>query len=205
MPGQASYNLSTAFLPNLPGYSGAGTPALNASINGATSAMGGFSQNDRSQLEQLLGGGQNALNTYAKGAMSAAMPGLNSQLQQQQESDIRRGISTGDLGTSYEGDLYSAFQRNLSNAVAGQSMNLYGTQLGATEGLYNNDTSNYLNMMYANRNYQTGQDNAKRQRNAGLWGTIGSGLGALAGSFGGPGGMAAGAGLGGSIGSSFGA
>lgn len=163
------------------GYNGAGTPNLNLSINSATSTEGGYANQDRSQLEDQLAGGQSALNKYAQSAMSSAMPGLYSALQGQRESNVRRGVSTGDLGTSYEGDIYSSFQRNLSNAIGQQSMNLYGTQLGAEQNLNQMDTSNYNDMMYANRDYQTGRDNAKRQRNSNLWGGIMGAVGGAAG------------------------
>lgn len=176
-----------------------GVPGMDASINTATNQAGANSAQDRSQLESLLnGGGQSALDTYAQGAMSSAMPGLNAELQKQAESNIRSGTSTGDLGTSFEGDLYSAFQRNMSNAIAGQSMNLYNTNVGANEGLYNTDTSNYMDAMYANRDFAQGQENARKKRNAGLWGGVLGAVGAI-------GGGAAGGGQGAQTGAQIGA
>src|SRR5690606_7051910 len=47
----------------------------------------------------------------------------------------RRGIGTGDLGTTYEGNLASAFQQNIADAVAQQALGLYGQRLGAAGNL----------------------------------------------------------------------
>ena len=48
---------------------------------------------------------------------SAAMPAFNSRLQDVQEGAIRRGLYGGNLPTSYEGDLASAFQKNIANTA----------------------------------------------------------------------------------------
>lgn len=63
--------------------------------------------------------GMDQLRTAVSSLYSSALPQFNAQLQGVRENAIRRGISTGDLGTRYEGDLASAFQQNLTNAVNG--------------------------------------------------------------------------------------
>lgn len=70
-------------------------------------------------------GWKSAFNDTAGAFLSSQMPALMQSLQGTRENAIRRGISTGDLGTSNEGDVYSAFQRNLANVLGGLSMQGY--------------------------------------------------------------------------------
>src|SRR5689334_11160761 len=62
-------------------------------------------------------------NDYIQRAVSAfassATPQFERDLQDVRENAIQRGVSNGGLGTSYEGDVFSAFQKNIANA-AGQ-------------------------------------------------------------------------------------
>lgn len=118
-------------------------------------------------------GWEDAFNKTAGATINNALPGLRQGLQLTREDAIRRGVSTGDLGTSNEGDFVSAWQRNLSNAMAGQSLNAY-------EGNQNN----YLDLLTgamdrntAQQNYQNEQNAQAKKRKGGLLG----GLGALAG------------------------
>jgi len=169
----------------------------DGAIKTATATAGTNAGQDRNQYLTLMGGGQQALDTSISSAMSAAMPSFMHQMQNVQESGVRRGISTGDLGTSFEGDTASAFQKNIANAAGSQAMNLFGTQLGAAQNQANTDQNQYLDMLTGNRDYEMAQQNAKRQKSAGLFG----GLGALAGGMiGGP----TGAQIGGAIGSGVG-
>ena len=85
----------------------------NVQLGAANSNLGANTGQSWEQTQALLGGGQDALNKWAQSAMSSAMPGLQAQLQQSQEGAQRRGISTGDLGTSYQGDVLGAFQKNI--------------------------------------------------------------------------------------------
>lgn len=133
-----------------------------------------------------IGGATQALKTMTEGTVSSAMPSFYQALQGIREGAVRRGISTGDLGTSYEGDLASAFQRNTANAVAGQA-----------EGLYQGNMNRYTDLVTGQRDYDTAQANARRKRNAGLWGTLGTIGGTL---IGGP----AGGAIGGALGSTLG-
>lgn len=147
-------------------------------------------------IQQLLAGltssagspgyGQAALNASTNAAVGSAMPSFMQALQGTKENEVARGISTGDLGTSFEGDLASAFQRNIANATAGQAENMF--QFG--QGMY-------ADLLTGTQDYNTAQSNAKRQSNSGLFGAIGTGLGAA---FGGQ----AGAGIGGTIGAGVG-
>lgn len=139
--------------------------------------------------------GQDAITKYTQAAISSAMPGFNAQLQGVRENAIARGASTGDLGTSYEGDLASAFQRNISNSVASHATDVYeqgqNREAGLVTGQMDRDT--------ANQNYG-------RQRKAGVYGAVGSLLGGWAGgrNGGGPQGAATGAATGGTLGRAIG-
>jgi len=138
----------------------------------ATLQAGQQATQDRGQFESLLSGGQSALNNYAQAAMSSAMPNLDAQLQQVEESAQRRGVSNGGLATSYQGDVFGAFQKNLANAVAGQSMNLYGTQLGATQGQLNTDTSNFGSGLTAAQNLVEARNARRRAAQGSLYGGL---------------------------------
>lgn len=162
---------------------------------------------DRQQLQSQLAGGQDALTKSLQAAFSAAMPTYFKNLQSLRESNVARGAGTGGLGTTTEGDLTSAFQRNLANAAGSQAMNLYNTQTSALGSLLNSDNqqnSEYASMLGGERDYETEQANARKQRKGGLFGGIGSLLGGVA-SFLIPGGQSGAlAGLGSSIGGALG-
>ena len=79
--------------------------------------------------------------TILQSYVAGAMPQFMQQLQGVRENAVQRGISTGDLGTAYEGSLASAFQRNIASKAA----DLYGTRLGAAGQLYGQDSANALN------------------------------------------------------------
>lgn len=136
--------------------------------------------------------GQAALTSSIQAAMSAAMPQFQTSLQGVREGAVRRGLSTGDLGTTAEGDLASAFQQHIADAAGSQAMGLYQTNAG----LYDSGQNRYLDVLAGNRDYQQADANAKRQRRAGTLGAIGAAAG---GYFGGP----AGAQIGASLGSNF--
>ena len=142
------------------------------------------SDESRNRYLDALGGGQDALNESVRAAMSAAMPALEGSLQGSRESAIRRGITTGDLGTSYEGDIYSAFQRNIANSVGQQALGLYGTQLGGYGNVYDTDTelaqssrNRYLDILAGNRDADVARQNAKNASKG--RGLLGLGIGPL--------------------------
>ena len=91
---------------------------------------------------------------------SERMPGFQSELQQAREGAIRRGATGGDLGTSYEGDIISAFDRNTKNTAGRFAMDNYNTS-----------RERYLDLLTGQRDYDTAQANAKRKR-GGLFGKI---------------------------------
>lgn len=123
--------------------------------------------------------------TKSVGAQTtAAMPQFLSELQGIREGAVRRGIGGGELGTSYEGDLASAFQRNVATQVAGKSYDAFQSS-----------RDRYLDLLTGQRDYETAQANAKRKR-GGLFGKI---IGGVAGSFLGPFGAAAGEKIGGNL------
>lgn len=139
------------------------------------------------------GGWEDAFNKTAGATIQNALPDLRNGLQMTRENAIRRGVSTGDYGTSAEGDLTSAWQRNLSNALAGQA-----------ENAYENNQSRFLALLTGGMDRQTAAENARKKAKAGLWGGIGTVAGGIIGSaF--PGvGTGVGATIGGSIGSGLG-
>lgn len=139
-------------------------------------------------------GATDALNTWVTGATQSAMPSFYQALQGIRESAVRRGISTGDLGTSNEGDLASAFQRNIAGATAQQATSLYES-----------GRNNYLDLLTGQRDYETDQANARRRRRGGVGNAIGGAIGGIGGFLiGGPAGAALGAKAGGSIGAAVG-
>ncbi len=158
----------------------------------------------RGRFEDILGEGQGSLEESVKSAMSAAMPDFRKAMEGVQESEVNRGIGLGDeksgggLGTSYEGDLQSAFQRNIANAAGQQALGLYGTRVGGASALYGLDTESA--MFGRNRYMQLlgGEAANARRRQAGLFGTIGAVAGGAAG---GPTGAQEGGSLGSAIGS----
>lgn len=138
--------------------------------------------------------GQAALTRTVGATVQQAMPSFYSALQNIRESAVRRGISTGDLGTSYEGDLASAFQNNIANATASQAVH----QDDARE-------NNYLDLLSGQADRQTAADNRRRSRRGGLGAALGGLAGGIGGFFlGGPGGGMAGASAGSSLGSRIG-
>ena len=101
--------------------------------------------NDALDSEANGQGWKTAFNDTAASFLNQQMPSFLKTLQMTREDGIRRGISTGDLGTSSEGDLVSAFQQHLSNTLGGlasdnynQSRNRY---LGLLGSEYDADTA----------------------------------------------------------------
>lgn len=123
--------------------------------------------------EQGGGGFTDAFNQTAGAFLSNAMPQFQQNLQMTRENGIRRGISTGDLGTSTEGDLTSAFQRNLANALGGL----------ASQG-YENRRNRILDIISGK--VGSAQDELDQTQN--FWGGLAQGGLKLAGSYFGAGG-----------------
>lgn len=169
-------------------------------------------EGSRKQYEDILNGGQGALNDYVRSAISSGMPEFDKSLQDIRESSVRRGVGNGGLGTSYEGDLASAFERNIANATAGQAMNLYNTRAGGAANLYGTDVyrsegsrSRLLDILSGQRDYELAQENAKRKKKGGLFGALGGIVGGVGGFLlGGPEGAYAGARIGSGAGSAIG-
>jgi hypothetical protein len=151
----AGYSLGSAI-----GGGGGGSKG-DPAMSQAAKQYGGYASADRNRFLDILGGGQNALDTSARSAVSSAMPQFQSQLQGLRESAIRRGASNGDLATSYEGDLASAFDRNLTNSIGSQAAGLYGTQVGAAGQLAQNSSNTFLDLLAGNRDAKQAQDNNK--------------------------------------------
>lgn len=161
------------------------------------STEGGRAGRAYQQYQDQFSGGQDELEESIRSSVSAAMPEFRQGMQGVQESEIRRGVGVGGLGTSYEGDLESAFQRNIANAAGAQALNLYNTKLGTAAQMYESGENRYLGLLSGNRDYETALQNQNRKRKSGLMG----GLGALAGGIiGGPFGAELGAGIGSGLG-----
>lgn len=133
----------------------------------------------RARFSDFLGGGESELNRYIQGAVSAGMPEFNRNLQGVRENAIARGIGGGGLGTSYEGDLASAFHRNISNSAAGQAMNLYNTRAGGYQDLYGTDVelaegsrNRYLDILGGQADRDQAAQNAKRKKILGIFGFL---------------------------------
>lgn len=190
-PGMTPTQNNGAFTQNL---------STTGRMSAATLQAGQEAQQGRNQYEQMLGQGQNALNTMATAAMNAAMPNFDAQLQQLNESAQRRGISNGGLSTSYQGDLASAMQKNIANAVGAQALGLYGTQLGSVQNQMNTDFSNYGSGLQ--NAYDIAQ--SRKSKKSGLFGGIGGALGGILGNVGGPIGSIFGDSVGSSLGAALG-
>lgn len=154
-----------------------GNNPYSPQINQSMGTLQNNANQSWNQTQSMLGGGQNALNQYAQSAMASAMPGLQQSLQQTNENNVARGISTGGLGTSYQGDVYGAFQKNLANSIGQQSMNLYGTQLGANENMYGLNQNAYLNQLNQANNQGIAANKWQNNQNQGFFGQLGGLLG----------------------------
>lgn len=90
--------------------------------------------------------------------MNQQLPKLRSSLQLSREDAIRRGISTGDLGTSNEGDITTAWGQNISNTLGGMAM----------QG-YENNRNRYLDLLTGGMDRD--QSNKNNQNN--MWANLG--------------------------------
>lgn len=90
---------------------------MDAKRNRLNSARQGL--DEELAYERGGGGFQKAFSDTAGSFLKSAMPQFRENLQLTREDGQRRGIGTGDLGTSNEGDLTSAFQRNLATSLGG--------------------------------------------------------------------------------------
>lgn len=119
-------------------------------------------------------GWKSAFNTTAGSMLAGALPQMRQDMQMTREDGIRRGISTGDLGTSYEGDVMSSWGKNLANAFAGTAMSGY-----------ENSRNRYLDLITGTIDREDSNRNADKNRRAALWGAgisaVGQAAGAAAG------------------------
>jgi len=117
---------------------------------------------DRGQIDQQINYEQNgtgfadAFKQTAGSFLQDQMPGFMKNLQLTREDGIRRGISTGDLGTSTEGDLTSAFQRNIANALGGLSLQGYEGSRNRIMDLLSGKTGMDINDLNSQYNFLGG-------------------------------------------------
>lgn len=102
--------------------------------------------------------------------VSTRMPAFQGALQDAREGAIRRGVTGGDLGTSYEGDIISAFDRNTKNEIGGRALDTF-----------ENSRGRYLDLLTGQRDYDLAKENAKRKRGGFLGGLVGTLGGAVLG------------------------
>jgi hypothetical protein len=148
----------------------------------ATTDAGHYADEDRNRFLGALDGGQEALNTSTQAAVSSAMPAFQQQLQGIRESAERRGISNGEVATNYEGDLASAFDRNIANATASHATDIQGQKVGALGGLQSEERNQYLDLLSGNLDRQQEEKNRKQSFWNGLIGAAGGAAGAYFGS-----------------------
>jgi hypothetical protein len=166
---------------------GGGKKRVNATADAygaATTDSGNYATEDRNRFLDSLNGGQEALNTSTQAAMSSAMPQFQQQLQGIREGAERRGISNGEVATNYEGDLASAFQRNIANSVGSQAVALQGQKTQALGGLQSEERNQYLDLLSGNLDRQQQEKNRKQSFWNGIIGAAGTAAGAYASSFG---------------------
>jgi hypothetical protein len=127
--------------------------------------------------------------------------------------DLRgQQVGMGRLDTGFatedEDRLITGGIRNLNNEIAGRSMQAAGMDWQRIQGIGGaamHYGDNYLDLVSGGLDRYTAEENAKRSRKKGIFGAIGTGLGAIGGfALGGPAGAAAGARIGGSMGGGFG-
>ncbi len=149
----------------VPAAIGLGRSLLRKKGGGGGGGGGYYEQLLRRQIDQER---PEAANDYImqtlQSAESEAMPKFQGALQDIRENAIRRGITGGDLGTSYEGDLASAFDQNIKD-VGGRYA------YDAFQGSRNR----YLDLITGQLDRETARKNAQKS----MWGDIiGAGLGA---------------------------
>lgn len=105
--------------------------------------------------------GSEQLSQLIQSQVSSAMPQFNKALGGVRENAIQRGLSTGDLGTSYEGDLASSFQKHIADSVAGQAYNLF-----------QGNRNTYLDLLTGGMDREDDAQNQSRNRKAGLVGGL---------------------------------
>lgn len=174
----AGYGLASS----LGGGGGDSGGSSGGNLNAATAQQGQYATQDRNRYLDALNGGQEAVNTSTKAAVDSALPSFMQNLQSTRESAIRRGASNGDLETSNEGDLTSAFQRNIAAGAGAQATSIYGQKTAGLGALANGSSNNYLDLLSGGADReQAGKNNTNN-----LWGSVigavGTGAGAYYGS-----------------------
>lgn len=101
-------------------------------------------------------GWEDSFNRTAGAFVQSRMPELEATLQGTRENAIRRGISTGDLGTSYEGDVLTTFQRNIAQTLAGMANQNYNTSRERYLGLLGGKMDAAQSDINSNRNMWAG-------------------------------------------------
>lgn len=109
--------------------------------------------------EEQGGGWQQAFQQTAQSTINQALPQLRNSLQLSREDAIRRGISTGDLATSNEGDITAAWGQNISNTLGG---------LATSE--YENNQNRYLSLLTGSIDRTQSQQNQNSNNWFGLGG-----------------------------------
>jgi hypothetical protein len=157
----------------------AGGPGPGARYATAMTDYGGYAEQDRNRVLDILNGGQQAFETSAKAAVESALPSFRNELQGARESAIRRGVSNGETGMFGERDLADGFERNITNAISGQALGVYNTRLGASGGLMEGTGNTYLDLISG----ALDRKEQERNRKQGFYNSLINAGGQVAGSF----------------------
>lgn len=149
-----------------------------------------------------------SVETAATGAFDSFRDRLNRTLtdirgQQVGMGRLNTGFATHDEDRLVERGVQDLNQELMRNSMNAASMDLQNRQFGA--GLAHQRTGRFYDLLAGQRDYETAERNARRERRGSLVSGIGSVLGGIGGAvLGGPAGAAAGSRIGGSLGSIFG-
>ena len=105
--------------------------------------------------------GPDQLASLIQSEVAGAMPQFNRALSGVRQNAIQRGLSTGDLGTSYEGDLSSAFQNHIAQSVGQQAYDLF-----------QNNRNTYLDLLSGAMDREDNARNSAANRKSGLIGSV---------------------------------
>lgn len=122
----------------------------------------------RKRYMDLLTGGQDAVNRSSRAAADYALPGFKQDLQGIRESSARRGVSNGEIATGYEDRASTGFQDRIAQAIASNSMGMYGAQLGGASDIYGTD----LDVRSGSLDRAQAAENARQQRKRSMWGSL---------------------------------
>ena len=127
-----------------------------------------------------------AVTTAAQGAWGQMLPQLQEALQDLRGRLAGAGRLRGGYGQMDEDRILTRAAENLSSEIARNAMNAASLALRNIEGIGQygqNVTNRYLDLLAGQLDREQMEENARRRRRGGIGALLGTGLGALAGSF----------------------